>query len=333
MVPSTSGRPRLATVAGVDEPETREVAVIDIGTNSTRFLVAEVAGSSVVERERLLTITRLGQSVDRTGRLDPAAMDRTERAVARYVELARAHGVERILATGTSALRDAADGRAFMDGLARRFAIESRILTGEAEAETTFAGVTSDADPTDGIAIVDVGGGSTELVIGDASGPLFARSVQVGSVRITERHLGEGRVSPDRLAAARRDVRATVAEAFAGAPLERDTVLVAVAGTATTLVALDLRLPGYDPERVHGHALTRPVIVAWRDRLAAMDLEERLTLPGLEPGRAPVIVGGALVLETVLDVLGRDRARVSDRDILHGIALLAAAEDVPGPRS
>jgi exopolyphosphatase/guanosine-5'-triphosphate,3'-diphosphate pyrophosphatase len=318
-------------VSPVTEASPRDVAVIDIGTNSTRLLVAEVTGSSIVERERLLTITRLGQGVDRTGRLDPAAVERTEEAVAGFVERARLAGVERILATGTSALRDAHDGRAFMDGLARRFSIESRILTGELEAGTTFAGVTSDADPTAGIAIIDVGGGSTELVIGDASGPVFARSVQLGSVRITERHLGEGRVAPDRLLVARADVRAVAAAGFAGAPLERATVVVAVAGTATTLAALDLGLPAYDPERIHGHVLTRAVVVAWRDRLAGMELDERLALPGLEPGRAPVIVGGALVLETVLDVLGRDEARISDRDILHGIALLAAAEDAPAP--
>jgi exopolyphosphatase / guanosine-5'-triphosphate,3'-diphosphate pyrophosphatase len=311
-------------VAAVGEPEARAVAVIDIGTNSTRLLVAEVTGSTIVERQRLLTITRLGQDVDRTGRLDACAAERTERAVARYVELARGAGIERILATGTSALRDAADGRAFMDGLARRFGIESRILTGEVEAETTFAGVTSDADAAAGIAIVDVGGGSTELVMGDASGPFFARSVQLGSVRITERHLGEGRVPADRLAVARSDVRSTAEGALADAPMARASVLVAVAGTATTIAALDLGLGSYDPERIHGHVLTRDVIVDWRDRLAAMELEERLVLPGLEPGRAPVIVGGALVLETVLEVLGRDRARISDRDILHGIALLAA---------
>lgn len=314
------------TVLGMQReihPRTLRVGAIDMGSNSTRLLIADVAGKVVTECERRLAITRLGQDVDRVGSLAPEARTRTMTIVDTYVAAARAAGATQILATATSAVRDAADGQSFLAELSERFEIETRLLTGDVEARTTFAGVASDTDTQDGIAIIDVGGGSTELVIGSTA-PTFARSVQAGCGRMTERHLGEDRVDPEHLIAGRRELLEISEAAFGEAPLSAVATTIAVAGTATTLAALDLGLEVYDAELVHGHVLERETIVGWRDRLAAMSLYERRQLPVIEPGRAPVIVAGALILETVLEVIGSDRAVVSERDILHGIAMLAA---------
>ncbi len=297
------------------------VAAVDLGTNSTRLLVAEVAGpTDVREVERLLTITRLGDRVDRSGTLREDAIERVLTALRGYRDRADALGVSRRLATATSAVRDAANGAAFLRRVEAETGFETRLLPGLAEARLTRLGALADrAAPAALTALIDVGGGSTEVSLDDAR----AVSLDVGCVRATERWLDEGTVAPEFAARAAAAIRALL---DAGIPADWPQVAagIAVAGTATTLAALDLGLDAYDPARTHGHRLTRAAIARQRARLAPLSLTEREAVGAMEPGRAPVIVGGILVLEAVLERLGLDAVTVSERDILHGIALLTA---------
>lgn len=303
------------------------VAVIDMGSNSTRLLVADVADGDLVEVERLLAITRLAAGVDARRLLSYAATNRTAKVVGGYVERARALNADAILAVATSAVRDSGNGADFLDGLMRDHGIDARILTGEQEAAATFRGVTS-ARPVsdDPMAVIDVGGGSTEIVIGRAGHVADAVSLDLGCVRATERWLGEDGVDADRLTAAREAIDrilderlpGTMATGLGPAPL-------AVAGTATTLAALDLGLTDYDPARIDGHRVDRDAIAAWIVRLSPLDREERRArFPVIEAGRAPVLIGGCLVLLAVLDALDADAFEASERDILHGVALQLA---------
>jgi exopolyphosphatase / guanosine-5'-triphosphate,3'-diphosphate pyrophosphatase len=297
------------------------VAVVDMGTNSTRLLVADADGpDTLVEVERILEITRLGAGVDRDRRLRDDAIERTLAVVRRYRAIADAHGAAIRLATATSAVRDAANGADFLARLERETGFPTRLLPGEEEARLTRLGVLAGRPQVVGaVAIIDVGGGSTEVSVG----PGRAVSLDAGCVRATERWLAEDAVSPAlqaRAAGALRDLFATgVPDAWL--PVDRG---IAVAGTATTVAALDLGLPAYDAELIHGHVLTRGAIAAQRDRLAPLTADERRAIGAIEPGRASVIVGGILVLEAALDRLGLAEVAVSERDILHGIALLAA---------
>jgi exopolyphosphatase/guanosine-5'-triphosphate,3'-diphosphate pyrophosphatase len=302
------------------------VAAADIGTNSTRLLVADVgADGSVAEVERVLEITRLGEGVDASGTLAEAPMGRVSDTLVRYAGRARALSAERLLAVATSAVRDASNRDDFLARVAAT-GFEPRLLSGEEEAATTFAGVRSRAPggesvSADGTLVVDVGGGSTELVLGAAEGVAWSRSLQAGCVRMTERVLGEEVVSGDDIAA----VEAAVHELLGVVPdevVEATRRAIAVAGTATTLAAI--QHGGYDAGAVHGARITREGIRALEGRLGAMTLEQRRTVPGLEPARAPVIVAGIVVLGCVLDRFGLAEAIVSERDILHGAALLTA---------
>jgi exopolyphosphatase / guanosine-5'-triphosphate,3'-diphosphate pyrophosphatase len=302
------------------------VAAADIGTNSTRLLVADIAGDgTVAEVERRLEITRLGEGVDATGALAEAPMRRVTAALERYAARAREHAAERFLAVATSAVRDAANRDDFLARVATA-GFEPRLLSGQAEAAATFAGVGSRAPgeagaSSDGTLVVDVGGGSTELVLGDGRGVAWSRSLQAGCVRMTERFLGEDVVAEAALAACTVAVEAmlSVVSSDAVAATRRAT---AVAGTATTLAAI--AHGGYSAEAVHGSRITRGQLRETQERLATLTLAERRSVPGLEPARAPVIVAGLVVLGCVLDRFGLREATVSERDILHGAALLAA---------
>jgi exopolyphosphatase/guanosine-5'-triphosphate,3'-diphosphate pyrophosphatase len=302
------------------------VAAADIGTNSTRLLIADVGSDgSVAELERLLEITRLGEGVDSSGSLGEAPMGRVTEALTRYAAHARELSAERSLAVATSAVRDAANRDDFLARVPAS-GFEPRLLTGEQEAATTFAGVCSRAPgggavAADGTLVVDVGGGSTELVLGAAGGVAWSRSLQAGCVRMTERVLGEDVVGHTDLAACAAVIRGLL-EVVPDEVVMATRRAIAVAGTATTLAAI--QHGGYDAEEVHGARITREETRALEHRLAAMTLEERRTVPGLEPARAPVIVAGLVVLGSVLDRFGLAEAIVSERDILHGAALLAA---------
>lgn len=299
------------------------VGVIDMGTNSTRLLVADVAGGELHEVERLLTITRLGAHVDRDRRLSDAAMGRTRKAVSGYVARARELSADAVLATATSAVRDSANGETFMQSLGRDLDIDARILSGQEEANATFRGVTFRHASDQPLAVIDVGGGSTEIVIGAGKRVLGSVSLQAGCVRATERWLTEDRIQPEQLTTARQAIDALLdqhlpASLITGAQSDP----IAVAGTATTLAALDLGLDGYDAARIHGHRVTRDTVAMWIARLAPLTAEQRRAdHPAIERGRSTVLVGGSLVLLAVLDALEADAFIASESDSLDGLAL------------
>jgi exopolyphosphatase / guanosine-5'-triphosphate,3'-diphosphate pyrophosphatase len=303
---------------------TRRVAAIDIGTNSTRLLVADVdRGRITAEAERLLTITRLGDRVDERGRLSEAAMERVERCVEAYAHRASDLGAEPPLAVATSALRDAANGVEFLRLLEHRHGVRARLLSGDEEARTTLRGVASGRTLGEPVVVCDIGGGSTELIAGDGADVTFAVSLDMGCVRMSERHLSQDPPSAEAVAA----LRAEVARM-----LPRDVppgALIGVAGTVTTLATIDLRLDREVPEEIDGHVLASETVEDELRRLASLPLDARRHVRGLMPERAPTIVAGAAILAEVMRVLERAELSVSERDILHGAVLLAAQE--PGP--
>ena len=284
------------------------VAAIDLGTNSTRLLVADVDGS-VTELVRRLKITRLGEGVDERRRLLPVAIARVRNVLSDYRRELEQLGAERTLCIGTSALRDAENGEAFLGEIEWGYGFATRLLTGDEEAELTLRGIGA-VEP--GTLVVDIGGGSTELQV---TGTDLRVSLDVGCVRMTERY-GED------VHAVRAHVRGLLPDAMA----ER---AIGVAGTITTIAALDLGLPAYDPDAIHGHTISARAARELTLRLAALPLEERRALPGLEPGRAPVIVAGGAILTEILAFYGLDAIVASERDILHGTALAAA--ELPAP--
>ena len=280
------------------------VAVVDIGTNTTRLLVAEVEDGRVVELERRTMITRLGQGVDATGRLAQEAMDRVAEAIAVYREVIDRLGTERVVALATSAMRDAENGLEFRDYLKERFGIEPRTISGDEEARLTFLGATSNRNDEQESVVIDIGGGSTEYVVGrPGADPEFHVSTQMGSVRFTERF-----EDLDEMAAAVRELVPDVS-------VEQG---IAVAGTATSLAAID------GAEQVHGYRLSLASCERMVAMLAGMTLEERRQVKGLHPDRAPTIVAGAVILTESIRALDLREVEVSVADILHGAALSAS---------
>jgi exopolyphosphatase/guanosine-5'-triphosphate,3'-diphosphate pyrophosphatase len=298
------------------------VAAVDLGTNSTRLLVADVDGDRVDELARELTITRLGEGVDERRRLLPLPIARVRNCLVEYRRRIEEVGATRTLAIGTSAVRDAENGEAFLGEIEWSYGFATRLLDGSEEAAMTYRGVTAGRPPLDGSLIVDIGGGSTELVLGSDGRPVASASLDVGCVRVTERFLASDPPAAHELDEARAFVRSLL-------PQYEAASAIGVAGTVTTLATLDLGLAEWDPERTHGHVLSRATIERELERLAAMTLAERLQVPGIEPGRAPVIVAGILVLREIVDAYGLREIEVSERDILHGAALAAA--ELPEP--
>ena len=298
------------------------VASVDLGTNSTRLLVADVDGDRLEEVVRRLTITRLGEGVDERRRLLPVPIARVRNCLSEYRRELEAHGATRTLAIATSAVRDAENGEAFLGEVEWSYGFETRLLDGAEEAALMYRGVTAGRPPIEDTLLVDIGGGSTELVLGSDGGPQAAASLDVGCVRVTERFLRSDPPTLQELAAAEEHVRSLLPRLDARAA-------IGVAGTVTTLAALDQSLAEYDPERTHGHRLSRAVVERELERLAGLTLEERTSVPGIEPGRAPVIVAGIVVLREVLDAYGLSEIEVSERDILHGAAYAAA--ELPEP--
>jgi exopolyphosphatase/guanosine-5'-triphosphate,3'-diphosphate pyrophosphatase len=299
------------------------VAVVDVGTNSTRLLVADVREGAVEELERHSVVTRLGHGVDATGRLEEAAQERVLATLAEYAEAIERHGCERRLAVLTSAVRDADNGAGFTAEVRDRFGLDARTLSGDEEARLTYLGATAARDPGDAtpLLVADIGGGSTELVTGARGEMDFHVSTQAGVVRHSERFLRGDPPAREGMAALARDVRAVIEDAVPAAVRVRVRAAVAVAGTATSAAAIDAGVEPYDPARVEGR-----VVAAWRlagisDNLAALPLEERRAVPGLHPDRAPTIVAGMLILAQVLDAFGLDRFEASERDILWGAAI------------
>ena len=300
-----------------------KIAVVDIGTNSTRLLIAEIEDGRVTsEPERRTTVTRLGQGVDAAGRLADEAMQRVYDTLEQFREPIDRERPDRAVAVMTSAVRDAANGRAFADAVRDRYALDPHILSGDQEAEFTFLGATSERDPEDRTptVVIDIGGGSTELVVGAAQQISFHKSTQSGVVRQSERHLHSDPPTAAEMADLSEDVRAIMRD---GVPEEHRAVQrgIAVAGTATQLAAISQELEPYDSEKVHGFLLDAGEIGRLRDRLAALPLAAREQVRGLDPGRAPTIVAGALILDQAMELFGLDAVEVSEHDILRGAAL------------
>jgi exopolyphosphatase/guanosine-5'-triphosphate,3'-diphosphate pyrophosphatase len=323
-------------VGPIHAPSGARVAVIDQGTNSIRLLVAERGDEGLVEIARDLVITRLGEGVDATGRLDPDALDRTIAVLARYCRRARALGAERIRVAATSAVRDAGDSRAAYAAAVRAHAgTELEVLSGEEEAALSFLGATHGLDPDDGpFLVLDIGGGSTELVSGPRPG-LAERAVstQIGSVRLTERHVRHDPPGSDELAAIADEVRTVLDEPATRAPAQGARTLVACAGTPTTMQAMSLRLGRYDPDRIHRTWLSRDQAARILRDAAARPTAELAALPVMAPGRGDVIVAGAVELVEVMRRFGFERVLVSETDILDGLALREVGADRPAGRT
>ncbi|MFL6016636.1 MAG: Ppx/GppA family phosphatase [Gaiellaceae bacterium] len=287
--------------------EVTRVAAVDLGTNTTRLLVADVDDGRVDEVSLRQQITRLGEGVHARRRLLPLPIARVRNVLTDFRREAESLGAERVLAVATSAVRDAENGEAFLGEIEWSYGFTTRLLSGEEEAALTLQGV---GELADGTLVLDVGGGSTELITRER-----AVSLDVGSVRLTEL-FGE-------------DVEAIAAYARPLLPDFAPSAAVGVAGTVTSLAALDLGLQEYDREQVHGHVLTLDAVERQLARLASLPLDERKRLPALDPGRAPVIVAGATIVRDVLRHYGLESLRASERDLLHGIALAAAALPEP----
>ena len=297
------------------------VAAVDLGTNSTRLLVADVDGDRLEEVTRRLTITRLGEGVDKRRRLLPLPIARVRNCLTEYRRELEALGAERTLCIATSSVRDAENGEAFLGEIEWSYGFTTRLLSGEEEATMMIRGVTAGRPPLDDVLVVDIGGGSTELVVAEGGEVASATSLDIGCVRLTERFLGSDPPSRPELAAASGYVRSLLP------PLEAGSA-IGVAGTVTTLATIDLGDADYDPERTHGHRLSLAAVDEQLERLAAMTTHERVAL-GIEPGRASVIVAGVIVLREVMAAYGLSEIEVSERDVLHGAAFAAA--ELPEP--
>jgi exopolyphosphatase/guanosine-5'-triphosphate,3'-diphosphate pyrophosphatase len=304
------------------------VAAIDVGTNTVLLLVAERRGDALAAVAERAEITRLGRGVDATGRLDPAAIRETVATVAAYAAEARALGASRVLCVATSAARDAANGAEFFDAARAAAGVRPEVISGDEEARLVYASAWRDfgAGHRGGLAVLDVGGGSTELTWGDGPVPQGRTSLQIGAVRLTERHVRSDPVGAADLAAVRAAARAAlepaaaaVRAASARARAAATARLVAVAGTVTTLSAVAQALPEYEAARVHGSTLSLDALEALLARLAALTVRERAALPGMEPKRADVIVAGGAIVVEAMRASGFDRLTVSDRGVRWGL--------------
>jgi exopolyphosphatase / guanosine-5'-triphosphate,3'-diphosphate pyrophosphatase len=302
------------------------VAVVDIGTNSTRLLVAEVEDGALSELQRESIVTRLGEGVDATGRLGEAPMQRVFAALDGYAEAIERHGATMRTAVMTSAVRDAANGAEFAAVVRDRYGLEAATLSGDEEARLTSLGATATRGEGEVLVVIDIGGGSTELVVGTGDTVEFHVSTQVGVVRHSERHLHSDPPRPEELRALADDARAAIDAAVPADVRARPVAGVGVGGTATQLASIDLGLAEHDRDRVEGHAIPLARLGELKDRLAALPLAERRHVRGLDPARAPTIVAGATILIEAVGAFALDGVEVSERDILWGVAL----DSVPG---
>jgi exopolyphosphatase/guanosine-5'-triphosphate,3'-diphosphate pyrophosphatase len=303
----------------------QRVAVIDVGSNSTRLLVADVDGGvSVLERQS--RVTRLGRGVDLSGQLSDEAVEAACAAIADYVAICHEAGAERTTAIATSAVRDASNGSAFVAELRERFDLSARVLDGEEEARLTYRGATAAQPPAIPTLVIDIGGGSTEMIVGTGTEIAFHASLQAGVVRHTERHISGDPPTAVELEALAGDVRTLIADAIAGDGETRASAGIAVAGTPTSLAAVELGLEPYDPARVHGHVLSLETIQRLLSQFASAPLAERAAIPGLHPDRAQTIIAGCVILIEAMRAFGLDRIQASEHDILYGMALETASQ-------
>ncbi|MEW2247153.1 Ppx/GppA phosphatase family protein [Streptomyces sp. NPDC006975] len=306
------------------------VAAIDCGTNSIRLLVADCdpATGELVDLDRRMTIVRLGQGVDRTGRLAPEALERTFAACREYAEVIKEHGAERLRFVATSASRDAKNRDEFVRGVKDILGVEPEVISGDQEAEFSFTGATRELSGHEHLPrpflVVDIGGGSTEFVVGEEH-VHAARSVDVGCVRMTERHLVSGGAVTDppteeQIAAMRADIEAALDLAEQTVPLREARTLVGLAGSVTTVSAIAQELPEYDSARIHHSRISREKVREITEWLLHSTHAERAAVPSMHPGRVDVIAAGSLVLLSIMDRIGAEEVVVSEHDILDGIA-------------
>ena len=309
------------TVEPIHDERPGRLAAVDQGTNSTRLLVAEPdGGGGFQELARDMVITRLGQGVDETGRLGPQALERTLEVLARYTRRARALHVERIRVAATAAVRDASNAVEFERPVRELAGSELEIVSGEEEARLSFLGATRGLDAPAPFLVLDIGGGSTEFVLG-SDRPSAAISMQMGSVRLTERFVRTDPPTANELGAMRAAVGLLLDEVERAIPVDDARTFVAVAGTSTTVQAIALDLRSYDPERIHRTRLSHADASRVASRLADMTTSERAALPVMAPGRADVIVAGSVILVEVMERFGFDESVVSETDILDGLLL------------
>ena len=311
------------------------VAAIDCGTNSIRLLVADVPPEGpAVDLLRRMEVVRLGQGVDATGRLAPEAIERTRVVLAEYTRQARDLGVEDVRMVATSATRDAANRADFEAMVLDTLGRAPDVVPGLEEAELSFLGATASLDlaaaahgslpPRPPFLVVDIGGGSTEFVLGDATGVRAAHSVDIGCVRLTERHLHSDPPTAAEIDRAEADIRAALAEVRSAVPVAEAASLVGLAGSVTTVAALALRLPAYDADAIHGSRIAVPEVRAVTADLLAATRARRAAMPVMHPGRVDVIGAGSLILRVLMEEFGAAEVVVSEHDILDGIALRLA---------
>jgi exopolyphosphatase/guanosine-5'-triphosphate,3'-diphosphate pyrophosphatase len=303
------------------------VAVVDIGTNSTRLLIADVdEDGALIEQDRRTRVTRLGEGVDRTGILGEAGIARVHETLDEYAALIEVAGADARIAVLTSAVRDSANGEQFLASLRERHGLEARIISGDEEAQLTFLGAMSGRDPKDGARtlVIDIGGGSTELIVGVRTDVAFHVSLQIGVVRQTERHLRSDPPTPAELRALAHEARTLIERDVPAGVRQGVARAIAVAGTATSLAAVDQALEPYDRRRVHGYRLDLTTTRLLLARLAWMPLAELRKTRGLHHDRAPTIVAGVAILIEVLEAFGLDGFEASENDILRGAALRRA---------
>jgi exopolyphosphatase/guanosine-5'-triphosphate,3'-diphosphate pyrophosphatase len=313
----------------------RRVAAIDCGTNSIRLLVADVPATGAhTDLLRRMEVVRLGQDVDATGRLAPEAIERTRRVLAEYATAARGLGATAVRMVATSATRDAANRQDFEDMVVATLGQTPDVITGREEAQLSFSGATASLDaaaavhgstpPDPPFLVVDIGGGSTEFVLGDAGGVRGARSVDIGCVRLTERHLHGDPPSGEEIGRAERDIRTALDLVRDDVPVGEAATLVGLAGSVTTVAALALQLPAYDPDAIHGSRIPVDDVRRVSADLLTATRATRAALPVMHPGRVDVIGAGALILRVLMDEFGLSEVVVSEHDILDGLALRLA---------
>lgn len=300
------------------------VAAIDCGTNSIRLLIADIVGDQLTDVVRTMRVVRLGEGVDRTGEFSAGGLERTFAACDEYAQLIAEHQPERIRFVATSASRDASNRESFFQGVNERLGVLPDVISGDEEAQLSFSGATCDlraADnpPATPFLVIDIGGGSTEFVLGDTK-PVAALSTNVGCVRMTERHLVSDPPTKDQIDLATHDIDAAIDQAGAVVPFGQAKSLIGVAGSVTTVAALALNLDTYDPKKIHGSRITAAEVHRITHDLLKMTRADRAKLAPMHEGRIDVIGGGALVLDRIMNKLGIDEVVVSESDILDGIA-------------
>jgi len=302
------------------EKQPMRVAAIDCGTNSIRLLIADIDGANFREVIRDMEIVRLGQGVDQTGQFHPDAIARTLTAVDKFAAEIAKRGVEKIRFCATSATRDATNRHLFVDGVRDRLGIEPEVISGDEEAALSFAGAIQDLDPSEGpFLVVDIGGGSTEFVFGTTAVEA-ALSVNIGCVRMSERHFANDPATSDQIELARTDIQAAIAQAAAAVPITQAKTLVAVAGTATTVAAAALGLNEYDRYSIHLARISATQVHEASTMFLTSDRAQRLLLGYMHPGRVDVIAAGSLVLSEIMKVTGATEFVASESDILDGMA-------------